>query len=71
MAATFKIAQSELDRLAADGFTVTVNDGPVTAAALYDGGSVFKFTNTRNIITVSGSVRTSANAVGIRLNQLQ
>ena len=64
MAATFKIAQSELDRLASDGFTVTVNDGPVTAAALYDGGAVFKFTNTRNILSFQIPWRTSSNAVG-------
>lgn len=64
MAATFKIAQSELDKLASDGFTVTVNGGPVTPAAAYDGGAVFKFTNDRAITSFLVPWRTSSNNVG-------
>lgn len=64
MAATFRISQSELDRLASDGFTVTVNGGPVTPAATYDGGAVFKFTNDRAITSFLVPWRTSSNNVG-------
>ena len=65
MAATFKISQSTLDKLALDGFTVTVNDGPVAPSLAYDGGSVFKFTNTRDITSFLVPWRTSSNNVGV------
>ena len=65
MASTFRISQSSLDSLAADGFTVTVNDGPVTPTAAYGGGAVFKFTNTRNILSFLVPWRTSSNNVGV------
>ena len=64
MAATFKISQRELDRLASDGFTVTVNNRQAVADVSYDGGSVFKFTNALNITSFLVPWRTSSNSVG-------